>query len=458
MLSPPAEPTAAPTEQRAPTLAAASLGFAVVQLDVFVVNVGVKQIGDSLGAGTTGLQWVVGAYTLLFAACILTAGAFGDRFGARRTYMIGFGLFAAASVGCALAPDVGVLVAGRALQGVGAAIIGACSLALLNHAFTERTARVRAIGLWAAGASVALSAGPIVGGLLIASAGWRSIFFINLPLVALGIFLTWRTAEETPRNSHPVDVTGQVAAVVGLAALAGGLIEGGALGFADPVVALLVAGGLAALALFVCWEAHTGHPMLPLSLFGQADFAAPALLGLLVNVAFYGLIFVLSLYFQRVQGASALRAGLLFVPMTAVVLVTNLLSGRLEAVIGTRRVIWCGLAGMAAGCAGLLVVAPTTPFSHLVVQLVLLGGGLGLLVPPMTGALMGSVDRARSGVASGTLNTSRQSGSVLGVAVFGSLVAGQDRFVAGFHTSLVISLGLVAVAAGVTSRISGRRV
>lgn len=435
-------------------MVAASLGFGAVQLDVFVVNVGVKQIGGALGAGTTGLQWVVGAYTLLFAALILTAGAVGDRFGARRTYVVGLALFGAASVGCGLAPDGGLLVLGRALQGVAAAVIGACSLALLNHSFTEPGRRARAIGLWAAGASAALSAGPIVGGLLIASIGWRSIFFLNIPLVAVALFLTLRHTEDTPRSAHPIDITGQVLAAAGLAALAGGLIEGGALGFTDPLVAALLAGGLVSLAVFVRWEARVRHPMLPLSYFGRPDFASPALLGFVVNIAFYGLIFVLSLYFQRVQGASALAAGLFFLPMTAIVLVANLAAGRLQAVVGSRRVIFCGLAAMACGCAGLLLASRTTPFPDLVVQLVLLGGGLGLLVPPMIGTLMGAVDRARSGVASGTLNSSRQSGSVLGVAVFGSLVARRGHFVTGFHTTLVISLVLVVIAAGLASRIS----
>lgn len=451
LLSPSVESDGGPSEGRShgarTTLIAASLGFGVVQLDVFVVNVGVKQIGGSLGATTSVLQWIVGAYTLFFAALILTAGAFGDRFGARRTFVVGLVLFAAASVGCGVAPDVGVLVAGRSLQGAAAALIGACSLALLNHSYTEPGPRTRAIGLWAAGASAALSAGPIVGGLLIASFGWRSIFFVNLPLVAAALYLMVRHVQETPRNDHPIDFIGQATAVFGLAALAGGLIEGGSLGFADPLVLGLLGAGAVTLASFVCWERRAPQPMLPLNLFRRPDFASPALLGFVVNIAFYGLIFVLSLYFQRVQGASALGAGLSFLPMTAVVLVTNVSAGRLQPLIGARRLILIGLAGMACGCAGLLVTTRTTPLSNLVAPLVLLGGGLGLLVPPMTGTLMGSVDRSRSGVAAGTLNSSRQAGSVLGVAVFGSLVAERSRFLTGFHTALVISLGLVAIAA-----------
>jgi DHA2 family methylenomycin A resistance protein-like MFS transporter len=408
--------------------------------------VAVRQIGDSLGGGTAGLQWVVGAYTLTFAATILTAGAFGDRFGARRMYCLGFGVFLVASVACGAAPGLAVLVGARAVQGVGAALLGACSLALLNHAFHEPHRRAHAVALWAAGASAALSAGPVVGGLLIAAGGWRTIFFINVPIGLVALALTRRYATETPYGDHRIDVAGQVAAIVGMTALAGALIEGGPLGFGDPWIVAAFLGAAVALAGFVAIEARVRQPMLPLALFRHRPFAAPALLGFVINIAFYGLIFVLSLYFQRVQGASALRTGLLFVPMTAAVLVTNVISGRVAAAVGARLAILAGLAAAAAGCAGLLVVGPSTPFGELVGQLILLGGGLGLVVPPMTSALMGAVDRSRSGVASGTLSTTRQSGSVLGVAIFGSLIATRARFVSGFHTALVISLALVGVA------------
>ena len=438
---------------RTATLVAASLGFAVIQLDVFVVNVGVKQIGASLGGGTSALQWVVGSYTLMFAALILTAGAFGDRFGARRMYSIGFVVFVAASVACGLAPDMAVLVASRAGQGAGAALLGACSLALINHAFHDPGERAKALGWWAAGASVALSAGPVAGGVLIAGVGWRSIFFINVPIGAAGFYLTRRYTTETDPGDRRIDVRGQLAAVIAMTALAGGLIEGGTAGFTSPFVIAALVIAAAALAGFLGLEARTAEPMLPLPLFRRAPFAAPALLGLVANVAFYGLIFVFSLYFQRIQGDSALRAGLAFLPLTAVVLAANVASSRIAGRIGARGTILIGLAAMAAGCAGLLVVHSATPFTALVVQQVLLGAGLGIVVPPMTNALMGSVDRSRSGIASGTLNMSRQTGSVLGVAVFGSLVAARGRFIAGFHTALVISIGLVIVGMLLASRI-----
>jgi DHA2 family methylenomycin A resistance protein-like MFS transporter len=440
--------------RRQMTLVAASLGFAVIQLDVFVVNVAVKQIGGALGGGTSGLQWVVGAYTLLFAALILTGGALGDRFGARRTYSLGFVVFVVASMGCGLAPDMAVLVVARAAQGVGAALLGSCSLALLNHTFREEAQRSRAVGIWAAGASVALSAGPIVGGALIASVGWRSIFFINLPLGALGLFLTRRYADETPTGDRRIDLPGQTAAMITMGGLASALIEGGAVGFSSPLVVVgLVVAVLAGAAFFVV-ETRTSQPMLPLALFRRGAFAGPALLGLVINVAFYGLIFVFSLFFQREQGFSALQAGLAFLPITAVVLVANLAARPIGAAIGTRGVILLGLSAMAVGCAGLLTIGRSTPLVELVVQQVLLGGGIGLVVPPMTTSLMASVERGRSGIAAGTLNTTRQTGSVLGVAVFGTLIASKGSFIAGFHVALGISIVLVAVGMLLTRRIT----
>lgn len=439
---------------RTGTLAAATLGFSVVQLDVFVVNVAIRQIGSALGGGTSGLQWVVGVYTLMFAALILTAGALGDRFGARRVFSAGFAVFVAASLACGLAPDLRVLVIARAVQGTGAALLGACSLALINHAFTGQAERARAVALWAAGAAAALSAGPIIGGLLIAGLGWRAIFFINLPIGAAGLWLTRRHAPETTPAARRFDLGGQLTAIIALGALAWALIEAGAAGFASPPVLTGFAVAAASLTALLVIEAHYREPMLPLGLFRRPAFAGPAFLGLLVNVAFYGLIFVFSLLFQAQDRYSALGTGLAFLPMTAAVLIANLATGRLGALLGTRTVILAGLAAMAAGCAGMLWAGPGTPFTQIVVQQVLLGGGIGLLVPPMTSALMGSVDRSRSGVASGTLIAMRQAGSVLGVAVFGSLIAAKSHFAAGFHTALVISIIVITAGAALAPAIT----
>ena len=430
------------------TLAAMSLGYGVVQLDVTIVNTALASIGTSLGGGVAELQWVVSAYTIAFAAFILTAGALGDRVGAKRVFMAGFAIFTAASLACGLAPNALTLIAARAVQGLGAAILVPNSLALLSHAYPDDKARGRAVGIWAAGASLALTAGPLVGGGLIGIVGWRSIFFVNLPIGLAGLWLTWRYTEETTRApQREVDLPGQLAAIAALGALAGAIIEGGAVGWTNPFVISGLALAAVLAILFVVQERRAEQPMLPLTLFHHRMFALTALVGLLVNVAFYGLIFVFSLYFQRINGWSAFATGLAFLPMMGVVLPVNLLAPRLAEKIGAPQTIALGAVLGAIGCLALLMIAPGTSYWAIGLQLALMGGGLGLLVPPLTSTLLGSVDKSRSGIAAGVLNATRQTGSVLGVALFGSLIGQSDAFMAGAFQALVISAVLLLAAA-----------
>jgi MFS transporter, DHA2 family, methylenomycin A resistance protein len=430
------------------TLAAMSLGYGVVQLDVTIVNTALNSIGTSLGGGISELQWVVSAYTIAFAAFILTAGALGDRIGAKRIFMAGFAVFTAASAACALAPDAVILIAARAVQGIGAAILVPNSLALLGHTYTDEKARGRAVGIWAAGASLALISGPLLGGGIIALVGWRWIFLVNLPIGLAGLWLAWRYADETaPSPQREIDFLGQFAAIAALGCLAGAVIEGGALGWSHPVVIAGFAASAVLGALFVWQENRCSQPMLPLSLFRHRLFALTSLVGLLVNIAFYGLIFVFSLYFQRVNGLSPFATGLAFLPMLGAVLPVNLVAARLAERIGAPAVIAIGAALSAAGCTALLGIAPATRYWEIGAQLAIIGAGLGLLVPPLTSTLLGSVEKSRSGIAAGVLNATRQTGSVLGVALFGTLVGRPDAFMAGTHQSLVISACLLVGAA-----------
>src|SRR4029077_18895220 len=256
------------------TLVAMSLGYGVVQLDVTIVNTALAAIGTSLGGGVAELQWVVSAYTIAFAAFILTAGALGDRIGAKRIFMAGFALFTAASLACALAPNAALLIAARCAQGLAAAILVPDSLALLSHAYPDDKARGRAVAIWAAGASLALTAGPLVGGGLIVLVGWRSIFLVNLPIGLAGLWLAWRYADETTRSpQREIDLPGQLAAIAALGCLAGAIIEGGSLGWSHGFV---IAGFIAATVLailFVLRERRASQPMLPLSLFRHRIFA-----------------------------------------------------------------------------------------------------------------------------------------------------------------------------------------
>jgi DHA2 family methylenomycin A resistance protein-like MFS transporter len=426
------------------TLAAMSLGFVVVQLDVTIVNVALPHIGSSLGAGVAGLQWVVNAYTLVFAAVILTAGALGDRFGVKRCFIVGFVVFTLASMGCGFAPNLAVLISARAIQGLGAAILVPCSLALLNHAFHDERERTRAIGIWAAGASAALAAGPVVGGGLIASIGWRSIFFVNLPLGAVGIWLTGRYAEESAQTrNRSLDLAGQLIGMLALADLAAAMIEGGAVGWTHPLVLIASLLFVFAAAAFVLVEIKSPSPMLPLSLFKNRTFSAATLIGLLMNAAFYGLIFMFSLYFQQVKHYTPLATGMAFLPMTVVVLLANLSVGPITKRLGLRAPILIGQALLAIGCLTLIGIGQNTSYRALAAQLLAMGVGVGLTVPPMTSALLGTVSAKLSGVASGVLNASRQAGSVIGVALFGSFIERHHPFIPGIRMALMISVGVL---------------
>jgi MFS transporter, DHA2 family, methylenomycin A resistance protein len=438
------------------TLAAMSLGYGVVQLDVTIVNTALHSIRTALGGGMSGLQWIVSTYTIAFAALILTAGTLGDRVGAKRVFLAGFAIFTAASLACALAPSMAVLIAGRALQGLGAAVLVPNALALLNHAYPDERRRGRAVGIWLAGASLALTAGPLVGGALIAVAGWRSIFLVNLPIGLAGLWLTARYVGETPRSADRApDLAGQLLAIGALGCLSAAIIEGGALGWSDTrVIGGFVAAALLT-ALFLFEEQRVPQPMLPLMLFRRRTFSLMALGGLWVNVAFYGLIFVLSLYFQQINHWSALATGLAFVPMMGAVLPVNLLAPRLSERLGATPVIAIGACITAAGCAGLLLIAPGTSYPAMCAQLLAMGGGLGLLVPPLTSTLLGSVEKSRSGLAAAVLNSARQTGSVLGVSLFGSLASQTYGFMAGareaFGISTALLLGTALISRGARS-------
>src|SRR6195256_3671883 len=430
------------------TLAAMSLGYGVVQLDVTIVNTALHAMGTSLGGGVAELQWVVSSYTIAFAAFILTAGALGDRIGAKRIFMAGFAIFPAAPVACALAPSAAILIAARGVQGLGAAILVPNSLALLSHAYPDQKQRGRAVGIWAAGASLALISGPLLGGGLIARVGWRAIFLVNLPIGLAGLWLSWRYARETTRSpQREIDLPGQIAAIAALGCLAGAIIEGGALGWENPLVLAGVVASAVLAALFVWQESRAPQPMLPLSLFRHRMFALASLVGLLVNVAIYGLIFVFSLYFQQINGLSPFATGLAFVPMLSAVLPVNLIAPRVAERIGAPATIAAGAALSTIGCLAMLGIEPGTGYGAICAQLIAISTGLGLLVPPLTSTLLGSVEKSRSGIAAGVLNATRQTGSVLGVALFGSLVGGDNAFIAGAHASLVISAAVLLAGA-----------
>ncbi|WP_237479772.1 MFS transporter [Lichenibacterium dinghuense] len=439
------------------TQAAANLGFALVQLDVTVVNVALPRLGSDLGAGISGLQWIVDGYALVFSVMLLVGGFLGDRFGARRTYLAGVGLFALASALCGLAPGVVSLVAARALQGVGAAVMLPCSLSLINHA-TEHDAplRLRAVGLWTAAGSIGLASGPVLGGLLLAGGSWRWIFLVNLPVCLLAGLFALR-APETPREEEGqgFDPWGQVLAVLALAGLVGAVIEAHPLGFTHPVVIGLLALAAVAGPLFVWVEGRTAAPVLPLSLFRSSTFSTAVAYGTVANVTFYGTVFVLSLYFQRVRGYSGPATGFAYLPMMATFIVVNLVNARLVARFGVRTCMVAGFLVDAFGFALLLTLDAGSPYWLALPAFVLIPAGMGTGIPAMIGAVLASVDRSRSGVAAAVTNAARQAGGAVGVAVFGTL-AGPD-LVGGLHVGAVLSaVLLVAMALAAWALVPGR--
>ena len=450
----------APSRSLNLTIAATSLGFVLVQLDVSIVNVALPRIATALDADVHGLQWVVDAYTIAFAALLLSAGALGDRLGARRAYVGGFALFILASIGCGLAPDVPALIAARAVQGIGAALLVPCSLSLLTHACgDDPAARGRAISLWTAAASVALAAGPILGGILVDRAGWRSIFLVNVPIGLAGIGLTRRFVAESPRRDGGVDLPGQALALLTLSCLTGSVIEAGRLGPGAPLVlagaALALAGGVG----FALVERRTENPMLPLAFFRNRTFCAATLVGLLINLTVYGVIFGLGLYLQQVQGYSPLLSGLAFLPFAIALGLANVGAGRIGGRFGLQGPMASGLVVAAAGYWLLRPLDAGTPYADLLPGLVLVPAGIGLAVPLMTTALLATVPRSHSGIASGILNTVRQTGGAVGVALYGALLggAGFPGIRAVFETSAALLAAAALIAAlGIRSGAGGR--
>jgi DHA2 family methylenomycin A resistance protein-like MFS transporter len=443
----------------APVLAAALLGFVVISLDALVVTVALPDIGNDLHGGIAGLQWVVDGYTLTFAAFMLSAGAFADRVGARRAFAGGLVMFTAASLACGLATELWMLVAARLVQGLAAALTMPASLALVRQAYPDPHRRTRAIATWTAGGAIATTVGPALGGLLTSAWDWRAIFFINLPVGIAGLVLL-RRAPRSPRRAAPLDLLGQVLAVVGLAGLTVGVIEGGDRGYRAPEV--IGAFGLAVVAVtaFLVVEARHEHPTMPLGLFRRRPVSVSIAAGFAVNVAWYGTIFLLSLFFQRELHRTAFVAGLMFVPTTAVVALSNLfVAARVIQRYGSRVPMVLGQAGTVVGLTLLLFVDAGTPPALVALATVPVGLAGALAVPALTGLLLGSVEAERAGTAAGVLNTVRQTGGAIAVAVFGALVASGAGFLAGLRISLVVAaivLGATTVATVAWSPVTRR--
>jgi MFS transporter, DHA2 family, methylenomycin A resistance protein len=428
------------------------VGYFLVLLDVTIVNVALPSIGSDLGASVSGLQWVVDGYAIALASLMLAGGSVGDLHGHKRVVLGGLALFGLASVACGLAPSTGALVAARVVQGAGAALLLPGTLAVIANAFPQKGEQARAIGIWAGIGSVALPAGPLLGGALVQSVGWRAVFVVNAPMVLAAFAVALRVVREStdPQGRH-LDAPGVILGGLALAATTFAFIQAGHGGVDTPVVAAAVV-ALALLAAFLAVERSRAEPMLPLGLFGRRDFSAANAVAAAMNLGTLGLLFVLMLYLQRVQGRSALEAGVAVIPLFAPLSLLAPFAGRLTARLGSRLPMVGGLLIAALGIALLARVQAHSGFAALLPGLLLWGIGLGLLTPAVVAAAVGAVPGDRAGLASAVNNTSRQAGGAIGIAAFGAL-AGKPTapgFVGGLHAVALITVALY-VAASVAS-------
>jgi MFS transporter, DHA2 family, methylenomycin A resistance protein len=436
------------------------LGFFVIQLDVTIVNVALPAIQREIGGSVAGLQWVVDAYTLALASVMLTAGSEADRVGARRVFTAGLAVFGAGSAACAVAPTLGVLIAARAVQGLGASALLPCSLALLVHQFPDPRARARALGVWGGMGSLGVALGPVIGGALVALASWRLIFVINVPVCALTIVLLRACVPESPLNpSRRVDVWGLLLGVGALAGITAGFITAGQQGWLAPAPDALLAAGVGFGVLFTVAEHRQAAPMLPLRIFRSRNLSAATGVGVLFNLCIYGTLICLSLFLQQARHESALSTGLLILPMSVAVGIGSTASGPLTARVGPRPPMITGFVLAAAGATLLAFAGPGTPLTLIVAGSVLLGM-CSLAMPAMTAVVVGSVGAERAGLASGILNAARQSGGALGVALLGALLAGSEHPGRGMalHLPLAVAATGYLAAIGLTLVIRAVRV
>ncbi len=434
--------------RRLAPLLAVCAGYFMVILDVTVINVAVPVVGRELSASLTGIQWITDGYTLVFAGLLLTAGALGDRLGNRRIFCTGVVVFVIASAGCGLAQSTVSLVAARLVEGLGAALIVPGSLALLQQSYPAPEDRSRAFGLWGSMAGIAASAGPLVGGLLVTTVGWRWVFFINLPVGCACLLLTLRhVAASARRSDRPVDWPAQCAIIAIVALLIAVLNEAGRRGWADPLILAGAGLCLLAAAAFVLRERLARRPVLPLWLLRSRQLSGAAAIGLLFNFGFYGMIFTASLYFQHERGLSALRTGIALFPAVAVTMFASVLSGRLARRTGNRPLVVTGMLLGAAGLAGWVAVGPNPDYALLVAPMAAAGFGTSFALTGATTTVMSAAPDSYSGTASGLFNTTRQIGSAVGVALGGSLLAANSSFTTGLQTSMAIGAAAYLTAA-----------
>ncbi|PJN26063.1 MFS transporter [Kitasatospora sp. CB02891] len=425
----------------------------MISLDNLVVTTALPQIREHLHIGIDGLEWTVNAYTLTYAVLLLTASAVAERFGRRRFFMIGIGLFTLGSLLAALSSDVALLVAGRAVQGLGAAVLLPLTLTLVAAAYPPEK-RAAALGIWGAVGGLAVALGPLVGGMIVKWASWQWIFWINVPIGVAMLVLTPLWLSEQRGEPRPLDLPGTVLASAGLLGVVYGLIRGPQAGWTAAGVVLPLAAGLLLLVAFLWWQQRTPHPMLPLRHFRNRTFAAVNAVSLLMYFGMFGSIFLITQYLQDVQHAGPLGAGVRLLSWTGLTMIGAPLGAVLAGRYGGRALLTVGLALQAAGLVYLaLVVGTDTGYPALVPGFALNGFGMGLFFGPSADVALGAVERSEEGIASGTNNTVRELGGVFGVAVLSSVFTAHGgygsaaAYVDGMRPAVWIGAAVVAAGA-----------
>jgi EmrB/QacA subfamily drug resistance transporter len=445
------------------TFAVTSLALVIVTLDNLVVTTALPVIREDLGAGIEGLEWTVNAYTLTFAVLLLTGAALGDRFGRRRMFAIGLAIFTLASAAAALAPSLEVLVAARAVQGLGGAIITPLTLTILSAAVPAEKRGV-ALGAWGGIGGLAVALGPLVGGAVVSGLSWHWIFWLNVPIGLVMIPLALRRLDESRGPSGRLDLPGLGLASAGLLGIVWGLVRGNGQGWASPEIVASLAAGILLVIAFVLWELRTEMPMLPMRFFRNRTFALTNVASLLMFFGMFGSIFLLAQFFQTVQGYSPFGSGLRILPWTAMPIFVAPIAGALSDRIGGRPLMALGLGLQAVGLGWIAAVStPATAYGSLVAPFVISGVGMGLFFAPVANVVLSSVRPEQEGQASGANNAIRELGGVFGVAVlasifsrFGGYGSGQT-FVDGLNPAIWVGAAVVAVGALAAFAIPRRR-
>jgi EmrB/QacA subfamily drug resistance transporter len=434
-----------------------SMSLLIVGLDATIVNVALPSINRTFGASVAGLQWVIDAYTLVLASLLMLCGSTGDRVGRRRTFQTGLVVFSLGSLLCALAPSLGWLIAFRALQAVGGAMLNPVAISIIRNVFHDPRERALAVGVWGAMFGISMALGPIVGGALVDSVGWRWVFLVNLPVGLAAIALTAAFVPES-RAEHPrrIDPAGQILIVAALASLTYAIIEGGRRGFASPEILVLFAVSIVSFIALIRYELRRREPLLEVRFFASAPFSGASAIAICVFAAIGGFLFLNTLYLQDVRGLSPLHAGLYMLPMAVATMVMAPVSGRLVARHGARPSLIIGGLGVLVGALMLTTLTRTTPSTLLLSAYLIFGIGSGAVNPPITNTAISGMPPAQAGVAGAVASTSRQIGVTLGVAVVGAVVGGAaaGSLGPGFATAthagwwILVALGVIVLALG----------